>query len=269
MIIAGLRSMIFLMTMLPFCMAAQPVVYSRSNAHSHNDYQNTDPFNEAYAAEFGSIEVDIFLYHDSLIVGHTLSDIQYRRTIENLYLKPLLQNIQLNNGHPYKDSAKELQLLIDIKTDPLSTLRKLIDLLKSFPSLIASPQLKLVITGNRPPMNDFDSYPSFIWFDGELGKQYGDKAMRKIVMFSGDFKNYTSWNGKGNLTDEDKALLDSVIQDVHLLNKKIRFWNSPDFINAWFQFMNLKVDYINTDHIRALSSFLLALPATSERSGSQ
>ena len=268
MITSVFRLLIFIVVLLPTHIVAQPGRYSCSNAHSHNDYQNADPFNEAYAAAFGSIEVDIFLYHDSLVVGHTLSDMQYHRTIENLYLNPLLKNIQLNNGHPYKDATKELQLLIDIKTEPLSTLRKLIDLIKSFPLLIASPQLKLVITGNKPPMEDFDSYPSYIWFDGELGKQYSDKAMKRIVMLSGDFKNYTTWNGKGNLTEEDQVLLDSIIKQVHLLDKKIRFWDSPDFINAWYQFINLKVDYINTDHIGELSSFLSELPATSYTSNS-
>ena len=103
---SGFRLLIFMGTLLPLYMVAQPESYSCSNAHSHNDYQNANPFHEAYAAEFGSIEVDIFLYHDSLIVGHTINDMQYHRTIENLYLQPLLQKMQSNNGHPYKDSTK-------------------------------------------------------------------------------------------------------------------------------------------------------------------
>ena len=41
-----------------------------------------------------------------------------------------------------------------------------------------------------------------------------------------------------------------------LLKKKIRFWNSPDDINAWNTFMNMKIDFINTDHIRELADYL-------------
>ncbi|MES1222631.1 MAG: alkaline phosphatase, partial [Bacteroidota bacterium] len=101
------------------------------------------------------------------------------------------------------------------------------------------------------------------WFDGEINKTYSEPALSKIVMLSDDFKTYSSWNGKGNLTEENKITLDSIVSKVHQLKKKIRFWDAPDFINAWYQFMNLQVDYINTDHIKELSSFLLELPATS------
>ena len=42
----------------------------------------------------------------------------------------------------------------------------------------------------------------------------------------------------------------------HALNKKIRFWAAPDNEKAWIILMRLGVDYINTDHIEAISSFL-------------
>jgi alkaline phosphatase len=50
--------------------------YTVSNAHSHNDYENPIPFFTAYGQGFGSIEADIFYFHDSLFVGHTFPDIQ-------------------------------------------------------------------------------------------------------------------------------------------------------------------------------------------------
>ncbi|MCW3118574.1 MAG: Alkaline phosphatase, partial [Chitinophagaceae bacterium] len=185
-----------------FSLQAQPASYTPSNAHSHNDYQNADPFHAAYTGGFGSLEADIFLNHDSLLVGHTTDDLVYRRTLENLYLTPLLLKVKMNNGYPYKDPARELQLLIDIKTEPITTLQKLITVLKAYPALISSPGIKFVITGRKPDMTSFESYPDFIWFDGELGKEYTKTALKKIVMLSGDFKNYSSWNGKGNLTEE-------------------------------------------------------------------
>ena len=68
---------------------AQSIHYTTTNAHSHNDYENKFPFATAYNEKFGSIESDIFLWNDSLIVGHTQNDIQYKRTLEALYLNPL------------------------------------------------------------------------------------------------------------------------------------------------------------------------------------
>jgi len=181
-------------------MQAQPVWYTPSNAHSHNDYQNPHPFYTAYDAGLGSMEADIFLYHDSLVIGHTTGDLQYKRTLESLYLVPLLEQVKLHNGYPYQDSARELQLLIDIKTEPVATLKKLTEVLVNYPLLISSPGIKLVITGNKPDMATFSLYPPFIWFDGELDKVYTGLALKKIVMLSGDFKNYSSWNGKGGIT---------------------------------------------------------------------
>ena len=35
--------------------------YSTANAHSHNDYEQKQPFTLAYNELFGSIEADIFL----------------------------------------------------------------------------------------------------------------------------------------------------------------------------------------------------------------
>jgi len=229
-----------------FNVGAQNIHYTVANAHSHNDYENKFPFVTAYDEKFGSMEADIFLWNDSLIVGHTRNDIQYKRTLEELYLNPLQKKVTGNNGYPYKDSTLSLQLLIDIKTDATSTLDKLVRLLYKYPGLINSKKISFVITGNRPPDSAFHSYPFFILFDGDLKKDYADDVLKKVGLMSDNFKNYTQWNGEG----------DSFIEKAHQLNKKIRFWNSPDFINAWYQFIHEGVDYINTDHIQELSAFL-------------
>src|SRR5258707_8446340 len=96
---------------------AQPASYTTANAHSHNDYEQKTPFFLAYDEAFGSIEADIFLHNDSLIVGHTTDDLIYHRTLQRLYLDPLLQEVNRNNGNPYKDPARKLQVLIDVKTE--------------------------------------------------------------------------------------------------------------------------------------------------------
>jgi alkaline phosphatase len=46
---------------------------------------------------------------------------------------------------------------------------------------------------------------------------------------------------------------------VHASGKKIRFWNAPDNPQSWQTLMNIGVDYINTDHINELGSFLYGL----------
>ena len=230
--------------------------YTPSNAHSHNDYENPNPFFTAYEQGFGSIEADIFYFNDSLFVGHTFGDIQKKRTLQAFYLDPLKNKINANHGYPYADSTLPLQILIDIKTDPIRTLQKLVALLDTYSSIINAGKIKIVITGNRPKPNEFASYPNYIYFDGDLDKAYSATELAKIGLFSADFTNYSKWNGKGIMVKTDREKIDSIITGTHQKGKKIRFWASPDYLNVWQQFIKMKVDFINTDHIVALGQFL-------------
>ena len=242
---------------------AQPVNYSTSNAHSHNDYMNPVPFWAAYNAGFGSIEADIFLRNDQLIVAHTEEGVKENKTLEDLYLKPLLSCIHKNDQHVYANHSKKLQMLIDIKTEAVPTLAKLVSVLKRYPELINNRDLTWVVSGSRPDQNAFSGYPDFILFDGELNKKYSDAALKKIALFSDDLHNYTMWKGsKSSIPANEMQKMKDVIKYAHDLQKPIRFWDAPDSLNAWYQFMDLQVDYINTDRINDLASFLNKLSST-------
>jgi alkaline phosphatase len=149
--------------------------------------------------------------------------------------------------------------LIDVKTNAVPTLKRLIEILSTYPLLIQSDKIHIVITGNRPDPETFFSYPAFIQFDGDLKKVYSSNALKKIALFSDDLTNYTKWNGTRIIPVPEKIIIDSLIQKAHTLNKKVRFWASPDFAEAWHQLILEDVDYINTDHIVELSSFLRKL----------
>lgn len=238
-----------------FNACAQQIVYTVANAHSHNDYEQPHPFTTAYNEAFGSIEADILLWHDSLIVGHGWQDTSLRRTLQQLYFDPLKEKVQLHNGYPYEDTSRSLQILIDIKTDSIQTLDKLIEVLNAYPELIHAHHLYFVISGNRAAQDQFTAYPLYIWFDGDMQRTYNEKALSRIVMMSDNLKNYTDWNSKSDLTKADKQKLAAQVEKIHQLKKKIRFWNAPDNTQAWHQLMQLHVDYINTDYIKELSDF--------------
>lgn len=236
-----------------FCGMAQPATYSCANLHSHNDYEQSVPFMPAWKAGFGSIEADIWLHNGRLLVAHTHQSLSPERTLESLYLQPLLKVARAN---------RPVQLMIDIKTDSIATLDSLVALLQRYPALQQSG-IRWVISGNRPPVSRYNSYPSWILFDGELSKTYPVEVLPKIAMISGPLADYTAWNGKGVLMEQEKSRLVQLIQHVHSLHKPIRFWGAPDVVNAWYQFMHLGIDYINTDHIEGASSFINQLPSRS------
>jgi alkaline phosphatase len=235
---------------------AQPEHYSVANAHSHNDYENPVPFYTAYNAGFGSIEADIFLIHGTLLVAHDFKELQKNRSIEDYYIKPLLAFVQKNNGYAFADTSKRLQMLIDIKTGAVNTLDSFIALLKKYPLLISNTSIQWVITGNRPADSTFGSYPSFIWFDGLLFKDYSLQALQKIQMMSDDFKSYSAWRSEGKIPPADLYKLKQAIEKCHAVSKKVRFWDAPDNPTAWSVFIKLGVDFINTDKIEELKSFL-------------
>jgi alkaline phosphatase len=235
---------------------AQPGQYTTANAHSHNDYEQAHPFWEAYHAGFGSIEADIFLVNGVLLVGHNTSELTATRSLTDLYLKPLLSCLNKEGGHPYTDTSRHLQMLIDVKTNAVKTLNALVSLLKQYPELIHSSSVKWVISGNQPAPGHFADYPSFIWFDGKLNRTYSSKAMTRIAMFSDDLERYTKWKGEGPIPEKELKPIQHLIFKTHQLHKTIRFWDSPDSPEAWQTFVKLGVDYINTDHIEKLTQWM-------------
>ncbi|MBO9204117.1 MULTISPECIES: phosphatidylinositol-specific phospholipase C/glycerophosphodiester phosphodiesterase family protein [Niastella] len=235
---------------------SQPAQYTVANAHSHNDYEQPVPLLTAYNEAFGSIEADIFWHNGELLVAHSKDELALHRTLENMYLKPLQSFIEKNKGHIYADGARRLQFMIDIKTDSVTTLNKLVELLQKYPVLTTCSTLQIAISGNRPDVSAYASYPAFIWFDGELQKEYPAEAFSRVVMLSADLKRYTMWNGKGIIPSSQWYILHKLVNQAHALNKPVRFWGAPDNKAAWRQLMKLGVDYINTDSIKALSGFL-------------
>jgi len=235
--------------------------YSVTNTHSHNDYEQAIPFWMAWQEKFGSIEADIFLQEGRLLVGHNREEIKAGRTLEEYYIKPLLSCVEKNNGYPYADSSLRLQMLIDVKADSVAVLDALVVLLNKYPVLTHCQNIKWVISGNRPSPAAYTTYPSFIAFDGILGHDYTPEALSRIVMMSDDLRSLTRWNGQTELPAADKKLIQDAVTHAHQQHLPVRFWDAPDTPAAWRQLMQLHADYINTDHIRELATFLNAQPA--------
>lgn len=234
--------------------------YNVGNAHSHNDYMQEIPFWEAYYANFGSIEADVFLVKDKLWVAHTEKELSSDRTLENLYLDPISKQIKLNKGNIYQDPKKKLQLLIDIKQDYKTSLNALIKTLKKYAEITGNNGIKIVITGGRPQPSDFKNYPNYLYFDGDLDKNYTADELKRIGLFSADLPQLVKWNGKGIPRDEETDKIKEAVEKAHAQQKSIRFYGAPDFTNAWVNLMDLGVDYINTDHIPDLKKFMNTIP---------
>jgi alkaline phosphatase len=223
--------------------------------HSHNDYHQNVPFWNAYANGLNSIEVDVFFKNDTLFATHGEREIIKDRTIENLYLQPIQNVLSLKLG-----SQPKLQLLIDIKSEARSSLKKLISILEGYPDIINSKNISIVISGNRPNLNEYANYPDYILFDYQSLEDIEDaKVWNKVALISLNFKTFSFWNGKGRFTAKDYDKINSVIKQAHSYGKPFRFWGAPDSKTAWKAFRDLGVDFINTDMPSRASTYLKTL----------
>jgi alkaline phosphatase len=234
--------------------------YSTLNAHSHNDYENKTPFWLAYNNHFGSIEADIWAVKGELFVAHNEKDILPGLTLDSLYIQPIVKIMRQNKGKPWKDDTSTFQLLIDLKTPVAQTLPLLVEKLEQYPDVF-NPQrnknaVRIVITGNRPEPSEFENYPGFIFFDGNLGKKYDREQLKRIALYSENFRTFSLWNGSGEINEKEKIRLQNAIDSAHYLKKRIRFWNSPDNPVSCNTFMSMGIDFINTDHIVELAEYL-------------
>lgn len=252
---------IIILFCLQFFLFAEAQEYSSSNIHSHNDYVAALPFYGAYSNEAGVIEADVFLVNNELFVAHTSKEITQHNTLKSLYLEPLSSKLKNLEGKVYSGN-KPLILMIDIKSDAESTLKLIVQQLKTFQEIVSNKNIKVVISGNRPLSAQWAAYPEFIHFDGRMNENYSPEELARIEMISQDLKELTVWNGKGVLTQADLGKIQSTIKKVHDQQKKVRFWATQDNVNTWITLMNLKVDFIGTDDVPALKEFIKKMKTT-------
>ncbi|GAA4315763.1 phosphatidylinositol-specific phospholipase C/glycerophosphodiester phosphodiesterase family protein [Compostibacter hankyongensis] len=233
--------------------------------HSHNDYDHTQPFWDAYEQRAFSIEADVYLRGDSLMVAHQASGIKPGHTLETMYLQPVSRLFEQYQGKVSNDDGYTFYLMIDIKESWQDVLPLLIRRLEQHRSCFDRSHnpmaVQVFISGNRPPDSTFRNYPSLILFDGLPGHRYAPADLRKVVMISDNFETYSNWNGKGRLSEGGRATLRRLVMAAAGLGKPFRFWGAPDTPEAWRTLQQLGPDMvINTDRPGSCRNTLTSAP---------
>ena len=76
-----------------------------------------------------------------------------------------------------------------------------------------------------------------------------------MPVISMSWSDHFTWGGVGKMKIEETLVLKKIINDVHIENKLIRFWASPDNSNSWSKLRSEGVDLINTDKIKQYSNY--------------
>lgn len=254
------RTTLAVILLLSSCATRRPE-YNASNIFAHNDYVRAVPFFTAYNLGVGYIEADVFLKDGALLVAHHEREIEQRRDLATLYLQPLQKEIQNNNGTVYDDSNAALTLMIDLKTEGVSTLNELIGLLDKYPTLTSCATLTIMISGNVPDRTKWNEYPDYIRVDGRPGIPYTADELKRVSMISTNFNDHVKWDGRDKIPEVGRQKIQMLMNDAHAKGKTFRFWATPDFKEAWQELMALDMDVIVTDDVAGLAEYLAQKPA--------
>ncbi|KZT21016.1 hypothetical protein NEOLEDRAFT_1121820 [Neolentinus lepideus HHB14362 ss-1] len=239
--------------------------------HSHNDYEQSVPLLKALSYGAASVEADVWLVDNELLVGHTEKELSPNDTLAKLYLEPLQDIIRMANMdrkddgvtplHGIFDTAPKLplQLLIDLKTNGIATFERLYDYLEPLRSagylttmVAASPYpvftpsvITVIGTGNTPlssvlALGDDDGRRRDIFLDAPLlGLASGKDSEAANVytpsvspLASANLQEVVGWSWVTPWVA--KKRIRTFVDAAHKKGIQARFWNTPNF-PIWFR----------------------------------
>ena len=245
--------------------AATPLSQSFQSpqAHAHNDYEHSRPLFDALENGFTSVEADVYLVDGELLVAHDLAKVTKQRTLESLYLSPLAARIQENRGRVYRDGPS-FTLLVDIKKEGEAAYAVLNRLLSKYSSILSQTvdgryeekAVTVVISGDRPVAMITASNPRLSGIDGRLSDLDSHEPASLMPLISDNWNLHFKYRGKGIMNQEEKTKLAEIISKAHAKGRRVRFWATPEKEAVWDELRVAKVDFIGTDQLEKLHTYL-------------
>jgi len=191
-------------------------------SHSHNDYWNKHPLQDALALGFRSIEVDVHYFMNDLYVAHSILGFRWKAT-------------QL---------AKYSSIIHIFGLD--------------YP---AHKPVMVILSGNRPLQEMRAEEFRFAAYDGRVEDLNSNDPPSLIPMISEKWSKLFKWKGHGAFPDDEKLKLKRLVNEAHHKGRWLRFWATPgategNHLAIWKELYEAGVDFINTDDIHALHQFI-------------
>lgn len=228
-------------------------------AHAHNDYEHARPLADALAWGFCSVEADVYPVDGDLLVAHDRSDLKPERTLQSLYLAPLLARLE-NEGR-VQPGTDTFTLLVDIKTDgevAYELLKRQLEPLRPFlQSANGTAPLQVIISGDRPFTAISNHTDRLVGIDGRLEDlDRDDRPAALVPLISDRWGKRFRWFGASDMPDDERALLQELVRQAHARGQRLRFWATPEDPLVWRELAAAGVDLIGTDDLAALAGFL-------------
>ncbi|KAI7369779.1 hypothetical protein KC354_g1694 [Hortaea werneckii] len=255
------------------------------NLHSHNDYWRPLPFWSGLSVGAISTEADVWLYNDTLHVGHEESALTPDRTFDALYIQPILsvlrkQNPESNfvhndaptrNGVFDTNSGQTLYLFVDVKTDGAKTwpyvlralqpLREAGYLTTYADGTMTSGPVTVVGTGNTPLPAVQSANPRDAFYDAKiplLNTTQSNLTSDIAPIASTSFKRQFGEVRGQTLNATQMGLLEAQIAAAKERGMMARYWDQPEWPvgtrNAvWRILWDAGVGLLNVDDLDAVA----------------
>jgi glycerophosphoryl diester phosphodiesterase len=250
---------IFFVACLP-AMGVQPL----PGTHAHNDYEHTRPLMDALSHGFSSVEADIYLVTNALLVAHELKKVTPEKSLESLYLAPLESQIKMNGGTVYGTNF-DFVLMIDIKGNGNATYAVLKQVLAKYQHILthyAGSSVKrgpvtVVLSGSRPDASILAAEADrIVALDGKVAELSPEISKDLYPWVSENWTLFFKWKGEGQFPQEEKQKLTELVRKFHSEGRKVRFWNTPQNEAFWAAELACGVDYLNVDDLARAQQFL-------------
>jgi hypothetical protein len=256
--------------------------------HSHNDYWREVPFWTALSVGCVSVEADVWLYNETLLVGHEEAALTEARTFNSLYIEPILSVLQQTNpktaytnyqttpnGVFDTSSGQTLFLFVDVKTpgpetwpfvvSALAPLREAKYLTTYNGTAITPGPVTVIGTGNTPQSNftNPDEFRDY-FFDANLAMLNGSQSNITAEISPVASTQFSRYVGEINGTTFNDTQLEVVRSQVGLATEKgilARYWDTPGWPigrrNAvWATLEEEGVGLLNADDLTAAAGFV-------------
>ncbi|KAJ5199254.1 hypothetical protein N7491_000190 [Penicillium cf. griseofulvum] len=258
--------------------------------HSHNDYWRDEPFYTGLSHGCKSTEADVWLYNGTLYVGHDESALTGSRTLESLYINPILDILDRQNPEspfitsPTKNGVwdtvpdQTLYFFIDVKTSGPETFQAVIAALEPLREkgylttvkdgkTVTNGPVTVIGTGETPfdmvaPIKDRDYF-----FDAPLA-DLNDPKYAGVTGVISPVASTDFQEAVGKITvDTDPILSDNQLKAIRdqiaTANERgigARYWNTPYFPIrtrnlVWRTLLREGVILLNADDLAAAASY--------------
>lgn len=252
--------------------------------HSHNDYWREVPFYSALKVGAISIEADVWLYNDTLHVGHDQSSLTDARTLDSLYIQPILSVLHkqnpnssfVNGGGPTKNGVYDttpgqtLYLFVDVKTDGNTTFPAVVDALQPLRdagylttfdgTTVTQGPVTVIGTGNTPLAQVQGVAPRDYFWDAPIPILAAIPSTVSPIASTNFNVFFPGVRGNEGLNDAQEVLLAAQVALARAKGVKLRFWDQPGWPvgtrnGVWRSLWDAGVDILNVDDLEAAADF--------------